>query len=78
MRKVLIYKSDFNNVQHLGLKCFQSQFTGVCYYGVMDLLTAFVIILFIQFSIEPVFIADFMSNFFANIFLCKFLKICPA
>jgi hypothetical protein len=74
LRKVLTDSSDLNNIKHLGLKQLHSQFPGVSYYGVMDLLTTFVINIFIQFSIKSVLIANFMNNFFVNIFLCKFLK----
>jgi uncharacterized membrane protein YagU involved in acid resistance len=76
--KFLTDSSAIKIIQELGLKHIHSHFPGIYYYGVTDSLTTFLIIVFIQFSIQSAFIADFMSNSFTNIFLCKFLKTCHA
>jgi hypothetical protein len=65
LREGLTDSSESNNLQLEGVKYCQSQFPCVRYYSVMHLLITFVIIIFIIFSIQSVFIADFV------IFLCK-------
>jgi hypothetical protein len=60
----LTYSFDINNLQRQGLNHFQSPFTGVRYYAVVDILTVFVIIISIIFAIQSVFIEDFMRNSF--------------
>ena len=40
----------------------------------MDLLSTCVIIILIEFGMQSVFIVDFISIFFANIFMCQFVK----
>jgi len=70
-RKGFTNSSAINNVQRKVLKYLHIPFPGLCYYGVVDFLITCVIMTLIKFGMQPVFIMDFMSIFFANILTQK-------